>query len=281
VNLGAARLVLRVRSAADVLDLAAPFCLRDWRAVLPLAGLVLLPAFGGCLVARHFAGWGWPAVWTLAVVLGVACQAPFTVAFGELLFRAPREVRLGPVLGRSARRLPAHLFARLVYRLIDALGLSVVVLPVFTLSVFLVVSEVILLEGAGPFAALGRSGRAARGRGAGAFGVGLVTLLLPAVGLFGGEIVGSTVVSTVLQLGEPFGTLWSDGGSPYALAGFFLTVPLVTSARFLEYVDLRTRKEGWDIQLRFMAIAAGEETGKAGLKVRVKSGESPGGQEAA
>ena len=31
------------------------------------------------------------------------------------------------------------------------------------------------------------------------------------------------------------------------------------TARFLAYIDGRTRQDGWDIQLRFMAIAAASE----------------------
>ena len=34
--------------------------------------------------------------------------------------------------------------------------------------------------------------------------------------------------------------------------------PWVATARFLQYVDGRTRADGWDIQLRFMAIAAAD-----------------------
>jgi hypothetical protein len=34
-----------------------------------------------------------------------------------------------------------------------------------------------------------------------------------------------------------------------------LSAPFVASASFLGYIDMRTRKEGWDIQLRFMALA--------------------------
>ena len=58
------------------------------------------------------------------------------------------------------------------------------------------------------------------------------------------------------QLGKPFGDLWDDGGSAYAIVGFFAALPLVATARFLAYIDGRTRQDGWDIQLRFMAIAA-------------------------
>jgi hypothetical protein len=56
-------------------------------------------------------------------------------------------------------------------------------------------------------------------------------------------------------MGEPVGSLWTHGGSGYAVAGALLSAPFVASASFLGYVDQRTRKEGWDIQLRFMALA--------------------------
>jgi hypothetical protein len=136
----------------------------------------------------------------------------------------------------------------------------VLVLPLFTASWFFVVPEVLLLEKASPLAALGRSMRAVRGRGGAAFGIGASLLLLAGAGVAAGEVVANSIVSTVLQLGQPFGQLLQKGGTPYALAGFFLTVPVIAAARFLAYTDLRTRKEGWDIQLRFMAIAAEAES---------------------
>jgi len=33
------------------------------------------------------------------------------------------------------------------------------------------------------------------------------------------------------------------------------SVPLVASLRFLAYIDNRTRREGWDIQVRFSELA--------------------------
>jgi len=255
MNLGAARVVLRVRTAADVLDLAAPFCLRNRRLTLLLSAVVLVPAFVLCLLARYGWGWAWGKVWLLAVGLSLACEAPFTVAYSDLMFVAPAGVRTRTVLRRVLDRLPAFVFARVVTTVIHVAALSLVLLVLYTGSVFLVVPEVVLLEGAGPFAAIARSAQAVRGRVMAGVGLVLALVLLPGAGALAGELVGSTVVSLVLQLGEPFGTLFRNGGTPYALAGFFATVPLVTAARFLFYIDLRTRKEGWDIQLRFMEIA--------------------------
>jgi hypothetical protein len=68
------------------------------------------------------------------------------------------------------------------------------------------------------------------------------------------EVLGQGVVDETLQLGRPFGSLVGGAGSLYALAGFFLSIPYVTAIRFLGYIDLRTRKEGWDVQLRFSAL---------------------------
>src|SRR5262249_4133402 len=65
-----------------------------------------------------------------------------------------------------------------------------------------------------------------------------------------------------LQLGVPAGELWTDGGSGFAVLGALLAVPVVAAVRFLGYVDLRTRKEGWDIQLRFVALAEQSTAGR-------------------
>lgn len=258
MNLGTARVVLRVRTAADVLDLAAPFVLRNRRLTLVLSAVVLGPALALCLLVRYRFEWPWALVWTLAGALSLLCEAPFTVAYSDLMFVAPQGVRTGAVLRRALRRLPALAVARLLTTLIHAAALSLVILALYTGSVFLVVPEAVLLEGAGPFAAIARSGRALRGRVVAGVGMLLALLLLPGAGALAGELLGSTAVSLVLQLGEPFGTLFRNGGTPYALAGLFATVPLVAAARFLFYIDLRTRKEGWDIQLRFMEIARAE-----------------------
>ena len=42
--------------------------------------------------------------------------------------------------------------------------------------------------------------------------------------------------------------------------------PTSSTARFLDYIDARTRADGWDIQLRFMAIAAREEGRREGRR---------------
>ena len=45
-------------------------------------------------------------------------------------------------------------------------------------------------------------------------------------------------------------------GGPIALFSAWLAMPTLTVARFFVYLNLRTRREGWDIQTRFAALAA-------------------------
>ena len=94
------------------------------------------------------------------------------------------------------------------------------------------------------------------------YGLWVATLALPALGAVVGDQLGNAVVSVGLQLGKPTGDLFTDGGSAFAVLGALLAVPVAAAARFLGYIDLRTRKEGWDIQLRFMALVAESSTGR-------------------
>jgi len=186
--------------------------------------------------------------------------APFSLAAGELLFNEPHQAQVRTLFRHLWRRLFAFVFAHLTSRLILALSsLTVVGWPVAA-SALLFTHEAALLEGASGPDAMARSKRLVARNYAAALGTWLATSLCPLVCVLMAEVLGQAVVSTTLQLGEPVGNLFVEGGSVYALAGFFLALPLVATARFLKYIDIRTRKEGWDIQLRFMSIAAVSKT---------------------
>jgi hypothetical protein len=171
------------------------------------------------------------------------------------------------VWGRFARRLVPYLGILLVSRLL--LGASLLFFPVlpFTAVCLMFVREVVLLEGAPVFGGIGRSFRFVRRQAGASMGLLLATLLAPAALAVGAELLGDGLVAQVLQLGSPFGKMFGEGwqgGSGYALLGFFLSIPVTASARFLKYIDIRTRKEGWDIQLRFTAVAAAEQPEQRG-----------------
>ena len=59
------------------------------------------------------------------------------------------------------------------------------------------------------------------------------------------------VLGFVLQFGDVAEAL----GAWPALVGYLLAGPYVAIARMFDYVDARTQREGWDIQVRFNAIA--------------------------
>jgi hypothetical protein len=258
MNLGASAIVLRPRKIAEVLDLACRFSISvAFGLYARLTVLILLPVLAGCLLLRYAAGWRWLAVWAVAVAGGSVVQGIFTVAVGRILFS--EALGAGQVLRLFGRRLGSYVGMMLIGRtLLAASCLPLFMGLPFAWTPLFFVNEASLLEGAGAFDALRRSSRLVGDRPFPVFGALLSLLLTQAAFVLTAELLGQGLVAEVLQLGKPFGSLFSDGGSPYALAGLLLSVPYVATARFLTYVDARTRADGWDIQLRFMAISAAE-----------------------
>jgi hypothetical protein len=258
LNLLEARVALRPRAMSDVIDLAGPFCIVNRRLMVPLA--VLVTAIGGIIsgLCRLKLGWSWSSVWLVVAGYLWLSNGLYTQVAGELLFRRPDEIRLLHVLGRFARQVVPYMIARLLHLL--ALGLCAVVfvpLPVFAARLFFV-SEAVLLESGTAFRSLARSSRLVLFRSLPCLGLALASLCAPFMFATAADLIGNALVKMVFQMGEPVGSLFSDGGSAYAVAGALLSAPFVASASFLGYIDMRTRKEGWDIQLRFMALADAE-----------------------
>ena len=69
---------------------------------------------------------------------------------------------------------------------------------------------------------------------------------------------GREVLQQVLEV-KPPPSMFREGWSVLALVGWWAVQPLLQTARFFVYLDIRTRTEGWDIQTRFAAIAARAE----------------------
>lgn len=257
MNLGAAAIVLRPRTLAEVLDLACRFSFSTALGLhARLSALVLLPGFAACLALRHALGWGWIEVWAVAVLFASLAQGAFTLAVSRLLFS--EELGARAVLRLFARRLGSYFVALFLSRLLLAVAAlpGLVGLPLVWPRL-LFVHEASLLEGARATDALRRANRFAIAAGD-AIGALFALLGTQAGIVLAAELLGQGLVDEVLQIGRPFGGLFTDGGSPYALCGFLLSVPYVATARFLKYIDARTRADGWDVQLRFMAIAARE-----------------------
>jgi hypothetical protein len=232
---------------------------------------VLLPCFAGCLALRYALKWDWLDIWLVAAILGALVQGAFTIAAGRLMFQETITVR--EVLGRYLRRLPAYAMALLLARVmvwgsvlmmfsrpLIALAVTVLLLYFFLWPRSLFVHEICLLEGAGPMQVFSRGRRFVFRHYGAALGMLCAGLGAQAAFVLVFEaMLRYGLVDFLLQLGEPLGNLFKEGGSAFALMGFFAAVPYVAVARFLTYIDLRTRKEGWDIQLKFTAIQAADE----------------------
>lgn len=273
MKLDRAAIVLRPRNVSEIVDLAFRL---TFSLALPLyaklAAIVLLPILAGALVLHHYAKVEWYWVWLLTVAATNLAQGVYTVAAGRLLFA--EDLRVREVLGAYFKRLPSYFFALLISRsVLTVLGSSVLLLlaqqygagagtflfifglPFAWVALFFV-HEASLLEGAGPIQAWQRAARFIKGRGGPAFAL-LMLLLCGQLGaVIVGELLGQALIDDLLQLGKPFGSLWDDYGSPFAILGLCLSVPFVSTARFLHYIDTRTRADGWDIQVRFLAITA-------------------------
>jgi hypothetical protein len=251
VDLSRARIVLRQRGALDVLDLALRFVVANASVYAKVTAVAVLPA---ALISCGLAwsvGWGWG--WTATLLLALLVEAPFTVLASRLVFES--EVRVRDVLVASLRALPRLFVLRLIQLVVVSVGLMLFILPGLWMGVlFLFVVEAAILERATISAAISRSRRLTTGRSGLAITAATLLFLLHAGATFLGDDVGRFVIASLFQFHEPE-ALWTAGGSPLALMGFWLFIPYGATARFFAYLDLRTRSEGWDIQTQFAAIA--------------------------
>jgi hypothetical protein len=255
MNLLEARVALRPRSISDVLDLAGPFCIANRRLMVPLA--LATTTIGATLAAVCRLGltWSWWHVWLLMAGYLLVTSGLFTQAAGELLFCEPKQIRLRLVFARFFRRFFPFLGARILQCLVLGIcAVAFVPLPIFAPRLMFV-GEAVLLESGSASASLARSSRLVLYRSIPILGLALACAFAPFVFAIAADVVGDAIVNLVFEMGRPVGSLWSDGGSGFAVIGALLSAPFVASASFLGYIDLRTRKEGWDIQLRFMALA--------------------------
>ncbi len=251
MNWLASRVTLRVRTLSEILDLGLVFFAENKKPFARLALAVLVLPFAVCVTLQFLKG-PWWQIWGVAIVLGALAEGAFTAAAGQLLFKD--SIGLRTLLAPFGRRLFPYVGARITATVVLLLC-APFILPVPALAArTLFVPEYCLLEAASPFGCLRRGGQLTQRQTARVALLALLLLVARFAFVAAADALGQSLVEFVFQLGRPVGSLFQDGGSTYALAGFFLSIPYVASARFLGYVDGRTRMEGWDIQVRFAAL---------------------------
>jgi hypothetical protein len=256
MNVGKARVEVRERGVAEIIDLALRFtCALGGWLYLRLFVLVALPAWGLCwwaMASEIEVGW----VWTIAGALFVLVQIPFTVAASRLMFAEAPSLR--EVLSASAKGLFRSIVTAIAGGLLLAGASLIVVLIPAAMARCLYVSEITLLEGTGVGASFARSARFVKGR------MGHAMQIAAALGCvtFAFVVTVQLLVWAVTRdmLGvESLEHIWDLLDSPAALLGFFVSVPFVASTRFLAYIDGRTRREAWDVQVRFLKLGLDEQ----------------------
>jgi hypothetical protein len=248
VNLRDARIVLRPRGVADVLDLALRACVTVHRPLfLQLTALTLVPLACALVAVHRLWHLDWALLWLVAVALVAPLSGLFTIAAGQLLFA--EEVRVGDIFRRWLRRLGALIGMLLLWRLVA--GGTMVLYLVSLQRPFLY--EAVLLEGAGPWRAWTRAGQLVKRRPAASFVLSCLLAAAPFVLALYGMLLAEGILQYVLMI--PLPDAWTFGHSPFLAMGTIFAVPYVACARLIGYIDARTRTEGWDVQLRFAAVA--------------------------
>lgn len=259
MNLHQSRIVLRPRKLAETFDLALRWCSSVGGALyLRLSVVLLLPAVLGCYALRVFADFEWAQVWLVAIAVAMFLQGPFTVAASRLMFEPQLTAR--NVLGHFAKRFGAYLVAWIATRILQLIGLATALGWPWTWAYSAFVHEAVLLEGHGGFAGVRRGGAFATGQYPSILTMGIGLLAAHAVFVIAADQIGFVLLDFTLQIGRPFESLFEDGGSLTALLGFFVAVPYLVSVRFLQYIDSRTRRDGWDLQASFLGVLLANQT---------------------
>lgn len=258
-----ARIVLRPRSLDETFDLAIRYLRSTMRDFVKLYILFTALITAAIVAPAWYFELSNETQMALVVVAVPFYERVVTVFAGRHLFDNPTSIRaaIGAVLKRSVFLAFHALFAVapvLMVLLSDeegtlaAFGIMLgIAWGLFVLPSHLHLTEVILLEQL----PAGRAMKRARILLASSFGRALgglvfttvVRLCVVAMVYFGLNFL----VGFVLQ----FESASEHLGGYFGVLGYVLAAPYVAIARLFDYVDARTRREGWDIQVRFNAIA--------------------------
>lgn len=252
MNPNQCRVALRPRGPLEVFDLALRLVRANPADMLALGALTVLPPWVA-LSALCLAVEGDPEV--MVPVLAVAVlplAAPFAVLSGRLLFSERFPVRA--VVVDLLRHLGPLVWAWLVQVAILVVGVVTCGLGWLAgHSVWLFVEETSLLERVGAGRSLQRSLRLASAHPGAALAGTLGRVVLTAWCMAVAEAGGQALLGTVLQLGSPFGSALDGIVTPWLVLGAVAAQPMFAVYRLLLYVDVRTRVEGWDLQVRLRA----------------------------
>jgi hypothetical protein len=277
--------LLRPLGIGEILDVGIKIYTRNWLTLWKIVVFVVLPAQilvnaiqvsalpNGVNLSGGGPGFstGQPVFIShhdaVVFAVGVGAGALIGLMAGELAkagcLRAVADAYLGEQARSSSslrfalRRLPAVIVLVIVAGIFEFLGAIACFIPgVYLVVAFSVAVPALLVEGAGPFRALGRSRRLVKGRWWTTFAVGAVGYLL--------VFIVSTALTAVV-VGVAFANPARSTATGFVLntlastIGSMLTTPAAAAFATVLYIDLRVRKEGFDLYL--LAQRLGVERG--------------------
>jgi hypothetical protein len=181
-------------------------------------------------------------------------------------FRAVADAYLGEEVGwRSSlryamRRLPALVVLSIASTVLIGIGTLFCFIPgIYLFAAFYVAVPALLVEGSGPFRSLGRSRELVQGRWWGTFGVAVVGYVLVSI---------VTFAITGLIVGLAFANPDRNTVTGFALNTFaatlasMLSTPAAAAFATVLYIDLRVRKEGFDLLLLARRLGVERDPGQ-------------------
>lgn len=264
------RIVLRPRSLDETFDLALAYLRISARDFIPVF-LVLSAAAAIVVVGAGYGlGLDWPQRGAVALIVVSMMERVMTVYAGRHLFQnsAQKRFAVKAVLKRLALVLTWSLVSTgpVVIMLLDTEETGLLVLGVFCLTFWpfilashLYLGEAAFLEQLPAGRALKRARILVTYRFGRALGMVIAQSLVRALFVFSSTFGISFLIEFVLQFqGVPEAVPYWAG-----IGGYILSGPYIALVRLFDYVDARTRREGWDIQVRFNAIAQREREERA------------------
>jgi hypothetical protein len=273
---------LRPLGIGEILDVGIKIYLRNWLTLWKVVVFVVLPAqilvnvvYASATPSDQSVSNGSPFGSTQPTVVSNHDLAIFATGLGVAILvsyisgqlaqaaclRTVADAYLGDVVNwRSSlryalRRLPALIGLSLLTGILLVIGLLLCIVPgVYLWGAFYVAVPALLIEGSGPIRSLGRSRELVSGRWWGTMGVAVVGYLLVAI---------VSAMLTAVLVGVAFSNPARNTATGFVLntiastVGSMLTTPAAAAFATVLYIDLRVRKEGFDLLLLARGIGAG------------------------
>lgn len=246
-------IALRPRSSTEVLDAAVEFIRGNFVTLASVVALGQLPALVlGVLwpnsTTDPFAVWrqhpGFALLRTAFLFLVIGCWAVMFVQVVDDLIHG-RAVSLGDALRRALRRTLPATGAYVLRYLVMILWALLFLLPaIWAYARYFAVMPALAIEGLGPMDAIRRSKELARGNNLRIIGVAGIPVLL---GIFVMIILQQTAVAM------------GAGGRGMAMVGAVASTilyPFMAVPAIFLYYDIRTRREGLDLDVATLSSAA-------------------------